>query len=109
VTRVASSRTPFFSSRGVCGSPGQATGAGEVQSELMEVGDGSFVVALTGRVAGRYHILLSHGAQLLKGSPFTALLQPGRPSAMTCITLLDGFRFGGPGKVRWCDDVCVSV
>jgi hypothetical protein len=66
----------------------------------MEVGDGSLVVALKGRVAGDYDVLLSFGASLLRGSPFVASLRAGRPSEMTCITLLDGLHAGGLGNVR---------
>jgi hypothetical protein len=72
----------------------------------MEVGDGSLVVALKGRVAGDYRVLLSFGARLLRGSPFVASLRSGRPSEMTCITLLDGLHAGGPGNVRSFPTLC---
>ena len=60
--------------------------------ELVEVGDGSFEVRLTGCFAGEYSITLTRGGLPLPGSPFTARIHPAPPNALTCLTSVNGVR-----------------
>lgn len=67
-------------------------GPGPVLPELVEVGDGSFEVRLTGCFAGAYEITLTRGGKVLPGSPHKARIHPALPNSLTCLTSVNGMR-----------------
>jgi hypothetical protein len=77
----------------------QASGPGTVQSEVVEVGGGTFHVVLTGTLAGTYTIILFKGKLQVQGFPLTAELQPSVPSASSCVSFLKGVAHGNGSEV----------
>jgi hypothetical protein len=89
----------------------EISGPGKVATEIVEVGDGSFEVRMTGRVAGKYSVAVMSRRQHVQGSPFVHYLVAARATAGTCRTQVVGIG-GGRGAALQCragDMVVIEV